>query len=253
MSLKRDTVITPAIEQIQKLTIEKREIESNMAFTEPGMESYQRRIMKNLNRIHARIEEYKKIIRDGYILKVIKKKKYITRYNEILNSIEAPEISYDSVEIGSDVEDRRHEGRKMFVITDFFEEIKKLRNDKKEIESMMVLSEQGDVSYQRRIMQNLNSIDARIEECKTIIRDEFIIRTMGMKKDIARYNQILRLIKAEEISYDSIEIGVEGGILLPPSAMPSGIAKAEPIGPISRGGGKRRKKTRKKTIKKDKK
>ena len=47
-------------------------------------------------------------------------------------------------------------------------------------------------------MQNLNSIDARIEECKTIVRDEFIIRTVGMKKDIARYNEILRLIKIPE-------------------------------------------------------
>ena len=46
-----------------------------MAFAEPGMESYQRRIMANLNSIDARIEELKKVIRDGYILKVIKKKK----------------------------------------------------------------------------------------------------------------------------------------------------------------------------------
>ena len=35
-------------------------------------------------------------------------------------------------------------------------------------------------------MQNINSIDARIEECKTIIRDEYVIRTIHIKKDIAR-------------------------------------------------------------------
>jgi len=246
MSLERDPNITPAIEEMHKLKIEKREIERNMSFAEPGMESYQRRIMANLNSIDARIEELKKVVRDGYILKVIKKKKTITRYNEILKTLEAPEISYDSVQIGSNVEDRTHERRKISVITDFVEEIQRLKDEKKEIESMMALSEQGDVSYQRRIMQNLNSIDARIEECKTIVRDEFIIRTVGMKKDIERYNEILRLIKIPGISYDSIEIGVEGGILLPSSAMPSGVVKAQPIG---RGGGKRRK-TRKKTRKK---
>ena len=61
MSLERDPTITPAIEEMHKLTIEKREIESNMAFAEPGMESYQRRIMANLNSIDARIEELKKL------------------------------------------------------------------------------------------------------------------------------------------------------------------------------------------------
>ena len=87
--------------------------------------------MANLNSIDARIEELKKVIRDGYILKVIKKKKIITKYNEILKSLEAPEISYDSVQIGSNVEDRAHESRKISVITDFVEEIKKLRSEKK--------------------------------------------------------------------------------------------------------------------------
>ena len=248
MSLQRDPNITPAIEELQKLTIEKREIERNMAFAEPGMESYQRRIMQNINSIEARIEGYKKVIRDGYIVKIIQKKKNIAKYNEILRLIEAPEISYYSIKIGSEVEDRGYESRKDSVITSFVEEIQRLKNEKREIESMMALSEPGMEDYTKRIMQNINSIDARVEECKTIIRDEFILRVIGIKKDIARYNEILRLIKVPEISYDSIEIGVEGGILLPPSAMPSGIVKAEPIGPISRGGGKRRK-TRKKTRK----
>ena len=251
MSLERDLNITPAIEEMYKLKIEKGEIERNMSFAEPGMESYQRRIMANLNSIDARIEELKKVVRDGYILKVIKKKKNIKMYNEILKTLEAPEISYDSVQIGSNVKDRTHESRKIPVI-DFLEEIQRLKDEKKEIESMMALSEPGigraGEDYKRRIMQNLNSIDARIEECKTIVRDEFIIQIVGMKKDIARYNEILRLIKIPIISYDSIVIDVEGGILLPPSAIPSGIVKAEPIGPISRGGGER-KKTRKKTRK----
>ena len=77
MSLQRDPTITPAIEEMRELKIEKRKIESMMALLEPGMESYQRRIKENLNNIDRHIEEYKKVIRDGYILKVIQKKKNI--------------------------------------------------------------------------------------------------------------------------------------------------------------------------------
>jgi hypothetical protein len=251
MSLQRDPDITPAIEELRKLKIEKREIESMMAFSEPGMESYQRRIKQNLNSIDTRIEEYKKVIRDGYILKIIQKKKNIARYNETLRLIDAPEISYDSIEIGSDVDDRGYEDRKLFIINSVFEEIYRLKNEKKQIESMMAFSESGVGSagqdYSRRIMLNINSIDARIEECKTIIRDEYRVRVIHIKKDIARYNEILRLIKIPGISYDSIEIGVEGGILLPPSAIPSGVVKAKPIG---RGGGTRRRTRRKRTRRK---
>ena len=252
MSLQRDPTITPAIEEMRELKIEKRKIESMMALLEPGMESYQRRIKENLNNIDRHIEEYKKVIRDGYILKVIQKKKNIARYNETLRLIDAPEISYDSIEIGSDVDDRVYEDRKLFMINSVFEEIQELKNKKKEIESMsmMAFSESGMGSageeYRRRIMQNINSIDARIEECKTIIRDEYVIRTIHIKKDIARYNEILRLIKIPGISYDSIEIGVEG-VLVPPSAIPSGVVKAKPIG---RGGGTRKKTRGKRTRKK---
>ena len=95
MSLERGPIITPIIEELQKLKIEKREIESIMAFTEPDMESYQRRIMVNLNSIDARIEELKKVIREGYIIKVIMKKRIITKYNEILKSLEAPDTPTD--------------------------------------------------------------------------------------------------------------------------------------------------------------
>ena len=133
MSLQRDPTITPAIEEMRELKIEKRKIESMMALLEPGMESYQRRIKENLNNIDRHIEEYKKVIRDGYILKVIQKKKNIARYNETLRLIDAPEISYDSIEIGSDVDDRVYEDRKLFMINSVFEEIQELKNKKKEI------------------------------------------------------------------------------------------------------------------------